>query len=179
MVIRENKMFEIVGGIIETALNLFGIRGYTVIQHDQPTDANKKPSVMMSRVSGHRHGWQREAFETKDTPEGKVRMVWNYIEEVTFQISAYSPRSADEPENVVTPLDVLGVLQTFFNSNAGIRMMLDHGMHPFRVIEIRQGVQQNDTDQQQFNPNFDLKFCVEQSMDFDAPEIGEVNVKMS
>lgn len=176
MVMRENKMYETLRGLIKKGLEQFAIRDCGVIQHAQPILTSDHATVIISKISIHRYGWQGSSYEKDNGKSLVIDEVMNYIDECVFQISAFVPRNATDDSETLTSYDILSALATYFNSYGGIKDMKEAGLQTLRVTDIRTPVQQDDSSSPQYNPNFDLKFLVHQTPTVEVPCIGVVEI---
>jgi len=176
MVMRENQMYVKLKAFIEKALEQFAITDCTVMQHAQPLLTSDHAAVIISKISIHRYGWQGSTYEKDNGKSLIIDEVMDYMDECTFQISAFVPRTAEDDEETLTSYDILSALTTYFNSYGGICDLKKEGLQPLRVTDIRTPVQQDDSSSPQYNPNFDLKFLVHQTPKADVPCIGVIEL---
>lgn len=176
MVMRENQMYVILKSLVENGMEQFGIKDCSVMQHAQPILTSDHAAVIISKISIRRYGWQGSSYEKDNGKSLIIDEVMDYMDECTFQISAFVPRNAEDTEETLTSYDILSALATYFNSYGGIMEMKKNGLQPLRVMDIRTPVQQDDSSSPQYNPNFDLKFLVHQTPTAEIPCIGVVQV---
>ena len=176
MVMRENQMYAKIKTLAEKALSQFAITDCTVMQHAQPLPTSDHAAVIISKIQIHRYGWQGSTYEKDNGKSLIIDEIMDYIDECTFQLSAFVPRNATDTQETLTSYDILSALTTYFNSYGGICDMKKEGLQPLRVTDIRTPVQQDDSSSPQYNPNFDLKFMVHQTPTADVPCIGVFSI---
>lgn len=173
---RENQMYVKIKALVEKALSQFAITDCEVMQHAQPLLTSDHAAVIISKIMIHRYGWQGSSYEKDNGKSLIIDEIMDYMDECTFQISAFVPRNATDTQETLTSYDILSALTTYFNSYGGIMDMKKEGLQPLRVTDIRTPVQQDDSSSPQYNPNFDLKFMVHQTPTAEVPCIGVVSI---
>lgn len=173
MVIRENEYFKRVRTVLQAALDSLGISGPVILQTQQPTPTSAHCVVLVHRLYDKRYGWQGSSFDKRPLDNiDQMTEVVDYLNEATFQISAYCPRRESDGVSRLTAGDVISAIHMWLHSDFGIAKMNDNGLQMFRSTEIRNPEVVDDSQTPQFNPNFDIRLVTYNSADF---RIGAIN----
>lgn len=169
MVIRENEIYKRLRTVLTTAMEKFGISGIAVVQAQQPLPTNCHGCLIISRITVRRHGWQGTRCNVDNGKEFTVTNSFDYIDEANYQVSGYVPRKATDPLESPTAYDIVSAVVTYLETPMGDALMRQNGLQPLRIGEIRVPVITDDSNSHQFNPNFDLRFYIHQTVDMDIP----------
>lgn len=152
-----------------------------VIQFDQPTAQGRPsgPAVLFQKLSDRRYGWtKREDVPDEDDPDLMVHRETQYYES-TYQFEAVGP-SAQPGVTLptATPSDLVNLAAGIAQSDAFIATLRAAGLAVLRVTQVRNPFMQNDRDQFEAVPSFDLVVTHEQIMVSTTPAavVGELRM---
>ena len=167
MVLRENQLSERLIYVVTEGLSIMGLPDISVLSGHQPSPkGTREPYVLITRVGSNRKGWQGTHLSPSHrTPDDRmVKEEWSYIEDVTYQISGVKRRNVID-DGTPTAADIVGAVLTYLQSDTGISACIKRGMHQYRISELRLPVSADESEIPQYNPNFDVTFCVHQTVD--------------
>lgn len=179
MVLRENQIAERLVYIVTDGLAVMGLSGVSVLSGHQPTPkGDRDPYILVTRVGSNRKGWQGTHLSPSSRTPGDmaVKEEWSYIEDVTYQISGVKRRNVID-DGSPTAADIVGAVLTYLMSDTGIAACIRRGLHQYRVGELRLPVSPDESEIPQFNPNFDITFCVHQTVDLAVPSMDFAGVE--
>lgn len=179
----ENKLWEDVVAAVNQGLKRMGVPLYTAYQHGQPSNVANRCCILIDKLRTKRYGSQEFTFSADHPNANLMNEYVKWIDEITYQVSAYRPRDLEDDKDTITAFDAVAMLATYFNSHTGALECASRGLQPLRVTEIRSQPVVSDSTQYEFNPNFDLTlFAVGydgngQGVRFDLPKLEIVKMR--
>lgn len=156
----ENDIWTDMIALLNEALTAKNITGMTVMRSFQPTDVTGKNLVLIQKISSRRYGWRgRHNKIINDV----MTHIEKYFQEMRFQISVLKKININKIDDT-TAIDIANMLIDYLLSDKGLKSLRSRGYMPIRVIDVRNPVFSNETDNYQFNPNFDLICAVQQEI---------------
>lgn len=152
----ENKLWEDVVAAVNQGLKRMGVPLYTAYQRGQPSNVSNHCCILIDKLRSKRYGRQEFAFGAEHPNAHMMNEYVRWIDEITYQISAYRPRNMEDDKDTITAFDAVAMLATYFNSSTGVLECRERGLEPLRVTEIRSQPVVSDSTQYEFNPSFDL-----------------------
>jgi len=137
------------------------------------------PAVLFQKIGDRRYGWtKREDAPDEDNPDLMVHRETQYYES-TYQFEAVGP-SAQPGVTLptVTPSDLVNLAAGIAQSDAFMALLRLAGLAVLRVTDVRNPFMQNDRDQFEAVPSFDLVVTHEQIMLSTTPAavVGELRM---
>lgn len=156
----ENDIWTDVIALLNEALTAKSITGMTVMRSFQPTDVTGKNLVLINKISSKRYGWRGRHNKVVNQVMTHIE---KYFQEMRFQISILKMINlADITET--TASDIANMLIDYLLSDKGLQSLRSKGYMPIRVVDVRNPSFINQTDNYQFNPNFDLICTIQQEI---------------
>lgn len=154
----ENDIWRDMIALFNEALTAKSITGMTVMRALQPVDVTGKSLILLQRVNARRYGW-RGRHET--TVADSLRHVENYYKEMRFQITVLKKIDITKI-NELTATDIADMLVDYLLSDIGLKSLRSRGYMPLRIVDIREPSFNNESENYQIHPNFDLICYVQQ-----------------
>lgn len=166
----ENRVFSAFCEALDAAKEDMGIPGgWLVLSRNPQNMVRTGRVVLVDKVSQRRRGFQNERHEVGE--DGRLRRIWEWIEEYRFQVSAVRERKVDDAADTVTADEVAALLRAWLNSSDGAARMRKAGLAPLFVFEMANQSYQDENGVYQYFPHFDVMVEVVQTKDFVAPEV--------
>jgi len=155
--------------------------GVSVVQANQPTIEGREdgPAVLLYHIGDRRYGWTKR----QDTPDLIDPLVMVHTEtqfyETRIQVGALGPQpSATQVPPTTTASDLVNTAAGILQSDAAIAALRVSGLAVLRVTDVRAPYMQNDRDQYEAVPSFDLVVTHEQVMVSTLPAavVGELRM---
>ena len=151
----DNQLFALIGAQLTACLAAQGWTA-TILQKDQPT-LQGIPSgnvVFMEKIFDHPYGTAGTAY-AYESASNTFNDTETQVYESTFQISTLWPQ---DPSNdaIPTASDVLNMLKMWLTGGPTIRALIAGGASLLKVSQVRNPAFQDDKDQQEFHPSFDV-----------------------
>jgi hypothetical protein len=157
---KENDIWTDMIALLNEALTAKNIVGMTVMRSFQPTDVTGKNFVLINKISSRRYGW-------RGRHDKKINNVMTHIEkyfqEMRFQINVIKKINLNDISEI-TAADIANMIIDYLLSDKGLASLRSKGYMPLRVLDVRNPTFVNETDNFQFNPNFDLICTIQQEI---------------
>lgn len=138
----------------------------TVIQMDQTTLQGRPsgPAVLFQKIGDQRYGWtKREDVPDPDEPTLMIHRETQFYES-TLQFEAVGPSTEPGVTPTATPSDLVNLAAAILQGDTAMRSLRVAGLAVLRVTAVRNPFMQNDRDQYEAVPSFDLVVTHEQIM---------------
>lgn len=156
----DNNIWADMVALLNEALNAKNITGMTVMRANQPLDVTGKSLVLISKVNGRRYGWRGRHSKIV---AGTLQHVENYYKEMRFQITVLKKIDMNNLSDI-TATDIADMLVDYLLSSKGLKSLRTKGYMPLRILDVREPVTVNESDNYQIHPNFDLICYVQQTL---------------
>ncbi len=157
--------------LIKAGATNAGIPDIIIKQSFQPTKqgVNSAPTAYMFKVGDRRVG---SPYRTDIWDAGLEKMVHTEMQqyESTFQIAALVTQDPSTPA-AMTASDVLNRISYILQSSASIQSLEDYDLGILRITDVRNPYFENDKEQYQASPSFDLTITHKQSIITQTPII--------
>jgi hypothetical protein len=153
---QDNALIQLISPLITSALIADGYTGVILAQSYQPTQqgVSRLPMVFMQKIYTHRYGWGRSYTKWNPLTLQEELNEDQWIE-TTFQFSALVTQSVQTP-NQYTASDLANEVAAIVQSQAFQVALMAQNVGILRVSEIRNPWFQDDRDQFEALPSFDL-----------------------
>ena len=152
------------------------LTGYEVIQSAQAQVINPNISMLVLDMVGAPHySWQGSKDVVK--PNGQIEHKEIWYQEYVFQLTALKKKSM--LDTGLSQLDVLFMVSSYLNSEAGIQKMTKKGYGIYRITELRTGYYLNDNDVYERQPSFDFTLNRRQEISSFVPAISGIEASVN
>lgn len=135
-------------------------RGYgnvAVIHGNQPTQQGRPPGsyVVFYKIVDNRYGFQR-IESARDAATGDQIRTTTQVIQSTWQVAGVTDQTPDQPADTPTTADMLKSTATVMQSPEFQAGLLAGGANVLRIGDVRTTYVDNDRDQHESNPSFDV-----------------------
>lgn len=169
-------LIKVFSSIIEKSLFDIDLQDVPVVQLDQPTQQPRGTSgVFFTNLYDVRIGWK-----SSDIKYDEVNDCFLFTErqhmEALIQISVLYPFFPDKDNAITkrTAKDIANYLAQKLNSDNSIFIFNSVGIGVLRISDIRQQSFDNDRDQFEFMPSFDLNIVYNRKINQKVPKIKDI-----
>lgn len=164
----DNALIAAFGTQLETSITSAGWN-YVVVQKDQPTQegAPSGPTVFLEKLFDHDYGFP-SVSNAYDSVNNIYTQTEKQIVETTFQISALVPQNPNDL-SIPTAADVVKQVKLWIQSRVSIAALYDLNIAMLRVTDIRTNWFDDDSEQFENHPNFDIIVQHEDSITMVVP----------
>lgn len=150
----DNQLIQLFLPIIKNGLVADGFGEVLTQQKDQPTQQGipRGPTVYFQKLHDHRYGWVGANPQWNGSLEHNTEIQWH---ETTFQISTLVVQNPLTP-NQYTAADLANEVASIMQSEATQAILMAQNVGLLRVTEITNPYFQDDRDQFEATPSFDL-----------------------
>ena len=146
----------------------------SVLQSYQPTKQGTKsnPTLYFTKIGEKKIGSPKRLSQYDETGE-KMNDIDTQVVEATYQISALVRQPSDTD---MTASDMLDVAQMALQSWEGLATLRAHGIGILRITEVRNPYMQDDRDEWQAMPSFDVVFSYSKTYTRQSKSIATIHV---
>lgn len=156
----ENDIWADMVTLLNDALTAKSITGMTVMRSFQPIDVTGKNLVLINKISSKRYGWRGRHDKVINNT---MKHIEKYFQEMRFQVSVLKAINLADI-NETTAEDIANMLIDYLLSDKGLKKLRSKGYMPIRIVDVRNPTFVNQTDNYQFNPNFDIICTIQQEI---------------
>lgn len=142
---------------------------------DTKSSAPDAPAIIMHRIDSARVGWTGRSFRlaneiaTQTTKQNHA---------ITFQFNALVPEVAEETDDTLTAADLLDIAALILQSRAMLDACKAAGVGIERISAIRSNYVQNESDNWEHEPSFDLVVDVKKELTTSVNVVTSTDIKI-
>lgn len=172
----ENQIYADIIGFVNQFLIDRNIQGWQVLQLNQPVKLTEiNPTIWVSVTNRTQRGWQYRKYKGFKQSENFTQ-TQKFKQEKLVQFSALRERLTGDTVNTINSTDILINLKSYLLST-GLSLIKSKGYSIYQPLEIQTPSFQNDSDNFEFMPFFQVTFILEQSLEFPQEHINEYIIK--
>ena len=174
----DNDLIRLLAGYLDAALASKGWTTFTVVQKDQPTQQGvpTTPTVFLQHLFDIPRGQPQSEYRL-DTVAETFTTRESRITEMNFQISVLSTQDPEQPD-MPTASDVVKYLHAYVNSRFLSNKLNEVNVGMARVTEIRNHPFEDDRDQFEYHPSFDLVLLYSSFIEFEEGIVTQAELKL-
>lgn len=180
----ENQIYTDLIGFVKNSLTILSewfpqsnFSEWQVLQLNQPVKLTEiKPTIWVSATTRNRRGWQYRKYEGFKIEED-FKQSQKFKQEITVQFSALRDRLITDDVNTLNSTDILIYLKSYLLNPLMLQTLKRSGYTIYQPTEIQTPTIQNDSDNFEFMPFFQVTFILEQSLERPQEHIDEIQFK--
>lgn len=139
------------------------------------SSAPDAPAVIMHRIDSLRVGWSSRTFSLTET---EARQTTSQNHAITFQFNALVPVEEEETDDTLTAGDLLDTAALILQSRAMLDACKAAGIGIERISAIRSNYVQNENDNWEQEPSFDLVIDVKKELITSVNVVTSTDIKI-
>lgn len=180
----ENQIYADIIGFLNHSLSVLGtwfpdynFSEWQVLQLNQPVKLTEiTPTIWVSLTNKNRRGWQYRNYKGYGEQED-FKQTQRFKQEILCQISALRERQLTDTTDTLNSADVLEYLKSYLLKDDGLTYIRQKGYTVYQPLEIQKPTFQNDSDNFEFMPFFQVTFILEQTLERPQEHIDEIQFK--
>ena len=180
----ENLIYSDLIGFVNNSLTILSewfpqsnFSEWQVLQLNQPVKLTEiKPTIWVSATTRNRRGWQYRKYDGYGETE-QFTQNQKFKQEISVQFSALRERLIKDDVNTLNSTDVLIYLKSYILNPLTLKTLRTMGYSIYQPTEIQTPTFQNDSDNFEFMPFFQVTFIIEQTLERPQEHINEYIIK--
>lgn len=173
----DNQLVQLIAGLIDAGVTSGGWQAFIppAIQKDQPTQQGTPTgsAVFLEKLFDDPYGWPM-ASRAYNLTTGNYDEIETQLYRTTFQISGLVKQDPTQV-NLPTASDVVNYVKSYVASRQiAMQLQASSGVGIERVTNVRNPPFQDDSDQFEFHPNFDIVVSYTRTIVFSVPAADKV-----
>lgn len=173
----ELQLFKLIRAVLLAGFDSQDMDNVRVKRNFAPTksSAPDSPVIIMHRIDSQRVGWTGRTFSLTNI-EARETAVQNHA--ITFQFNALVPVETEETEDTLTANDLLDTAALILQSRLMLEACKAAGIGIERISAIRSNYVQNENDNWEPEPSFDLVVDVKKTLVTSVNVVTSTDIKI-